>query len=138
MKPVSSLILCLILVASGTLVLAGGAPQPGYPSAPYPGKTYTGAGNPCAYWGDAPFPGMCGGVVALPFLVVGSLLGGNTMGPCAPTAPPVYGAPAVRPLQPCAAPVYGPLNGGILSGLPCLDICAGLFGSVTGGFGLGL
>lgn len=141
MKPVSSLILCLILVASGTLALAGGAVQPAYQPAPYPGKAYGAAGNPCAYWGDAPFPGMCGGVVALPFLVVGSLLGGNTMGPCAPAAPPIYGAPAVRAPQPYAAPVapvYGAMGGGMLSGLPCLDICAGLFGSVTGGFGLGL
>jgi len=145
-KPVSSFILCVILIVTASLALAGGPGQAAYPGAPCAGPSYAPAGNPCAYWGDAPFPGMCGGVVALPFLVVGSLLGGNTLGPCGPGAGPVYKtAPVVRAPQPCAAPAapgygpaYGPFGGSVLSGLPCLDICAGLLGSVTGGFGLGL
>jgi hypothetical protein len=145
-KLVSSLFLCVILIVTASLALAGGPAQVSYPGAPCAGQQYAPAGNPCAYWGDAPFPGMCGGVVALPFLVVGSLLGGNTVGPCGPVPGPGYRTPPVmRAPQPCAAPVapgygaaYGPLGGSVLTGLPCIDICAGLLGSVTGGFGLGL
>lgn len=146
MKQVSSLILCVLLIVTASLALAGGPAQVIGPGAPCAGQPYGQAGNPCAYWGDAPFPGMCGGVVALPFLVVGSLLGGNTVGPCGPVPGPVYkAAPVVRAPQPYAGPVgpgygpaYSPFAGSLLSGLPCIDLCAGILGGVTGGFGLGL
>ena len=79
--------LSIMMLSFTALALAGGPPVAAAPCAapcgPYPAKPYT-AGPACAYWGDAPFPGLCGGIVALPFLVVGSLLGGNTMGPCGP------------------------------------------------------
>ncbi|MEI7449169.1 MAG: hypothetical protein WCJ75_06060 [Desulfomonile sp.] len=165
-KRVVSLILFITMLASVSLALAGGAAAPvAYPSAPCAPRPYAAAGNPCAYWGDAPFPGMCGGVVALPFLVVGSLLGGNTVGPYGPVPGPNYGGPVPGPNYggpvpgpnygprlnvpqaygaPIARPVCGPAAAGpfvgnsIFSGLPCLDLCAGIFGSFTGGVGLGM
>jgi hypothetical protein len=133
-KKVISFVLCIIMVASASLVLAGGAPAPAR-AVPCPPNQYAPAGgNPCAYWGDAPFPGMCGGVVALPFLVVGSLLGGNTVGPYPPVpgpaaypyapapypparaymppaaagCPPAYGPPSCAPPPPCGPQAYGP------------------------------
>lgn len=144
-KRVICLMLSIMFLSTATLAMAGGAP---YAS----GRCAPGGVNPCAYWGDAPFPGMCGGVVALPFLVVGSLLGGNTTGPYGPVpgpgyqcAPPPYPpSPYAGPVNPPCGPVYGnaypssvPVNNGILGGLPCFDICSGLFGTVTNGTGLG-
>lgn len=149
-KRVMSLLLCILMVFSASVALAGGAPRGPAPCGPAPYGP--GGGNPCAYWGDAPFPGMCGGVVALPFLVVGSLLGGNTVGPygpvpgpgynCAPPPPPL--APCGGPVNPPCGPVYGTaytnasvLSNSALGGLPCFDICTGLLGSLTAGTGLG-
>lgn len=150
-KRVVSCLVSIIMLTSASLVFAGGAVAPAYPpSACAPARPYAGGGNPCAFWGDAPFPGMCGGVVALPFLVVGSLLGGNTVGPYGPVPGPYYPgrvagpAPCGPPIAPVARPVCGPgpgagpFGGSILGGLPCLELCAGIFGGVTGGFGLGL
>jgi len=146
-RRVLSLFVCISVFIAAPLALAGGAAQgPAYYGAGYYGPP---PGNPCAYWGDAPFPGMCGGVVALPFLVVGSLLGGNTVGPYGPVPAPGYQcAPPPYPPRPAAVnppcgPVYGapyaasPVSGGLLSGIPCLDICTNLFGSLTYGTGLG-
>jgi hypothetical protein len=152
---VFSVFICVMLLASVTLAVAGGppvaAPMPAGPCPPT--KAYAPGGNPCAYWGDAPFPGLCGGVVALPFLVVGSLLGGNTVGPYPPVPGPAYRyAPGMYPpakmgypppAAACgptyAAPACGPSGYGggssILSGLPCLDLCASILGGV-GGAGL--
>ncbi len=137
--------LSIIMLSFTSFALAGGPPVAAAPYAvppcgPYPVKPYA-AGPACAYWGDAPFPGLCGGVVALPFLVVGSLLGGNTMGPCgpapAPCGPRPYPAKVYAP-GPCAPPAYGPVGYGlgadsIFGALPCLDLCAGILGGVTGG-----
>jgi hypothetical protein len=143
-KRVLSFFVFILMLATASLSMAGGvvnpACGPGFPAAPY-----APAGNPCAYWGDAPFPGLCGGVVALPFLVVGSLLGGNTVGPCGPVpAPPYRYVPRAVPgpvygqTAPCG-PGYGPVGGNsILTGLPCLDLCSSLLGSAGGSFGLGL
>lgn len=130
-------ILCLAVIAYASLAMAGG---PGYAHARY-AKGYGAASGNCAYWGDAPFPGMCGGVVALPFLVVGSLLGGNPVGPCgaAPAPPPRY-APA--PYAPyanagCGTGYNGVLpNGSMFAGLPCFDLCNSLMGAATGGAGI--
>ncbi|MBI4963715.1 MAG: hypothetical protein HY913_10615 [Desulfomonile tiedjei] len=162
-KRVFSIFLCVMMLSTASLAFAGGAPAvAAAPCAPaYPAKAYAPAGNPCAYWGDAPFPGLCGGIVALPFLVVGSLLGGNTVGPYPPVPGPGYayrGAPApcpppVKVYAPPAAPgcappacgpagygppAYGPAayGGGILSGLPCLELCSSLLGMGGGGPGL--
>jgi hypothetical protein len=143
-KRVICLVLSILLIITASLAMAGGAPYANGRCAPR-------GANPCAYWGDAPFPGLCGGVVALPFLVVGSLLGGNTTGPYGPVPAPGYNcAPPPCPPAPYAAPVnppYGPgypggysavpVNNGILGGLPCFDICNGLLGTVTNGTGLG-
>lgn len=151
--------LCLTTLMMASLALAGGKVSVPVACAPQPCGPVVACGptvgpNP-AYWGDAPFPGICGGVVALPFLVVGSLLGGNTV---APPAAPVYGAPVPRgfapvPMAPnCAPPVCGPvapvcgpapygagaLGGGLFGGLPCLELCSGILGGLSGGFGLGL
>jgi hypothetical protein len=173
--------LLLTLIPAASLVSAGGpAVAPCAPPVSYPPRTCAPGGTPpsSAYWGDAPFPGLCGGVVALPFLVVGSLLGGNSSGyvgppgagygpgyapasaaPCgqpAPApyqcAPPVqYGPPMQAPYQcgppapvkacpppSCAPPsgpygAAGPSSGGMFTGLPCLDLCTGLLGNITGG-----
>jgi hypothetical protein len=135
--------LSIMMLSFTSLALAGGPPVAAAPYAapcgPYPAKPYA-AGPACAYWGDAPFPGMCGGIVALPFLVVGSLLGGNTMGPCGPAAAP-YG-PRPYPAKVYAPGAYAPPPGGptaygfggdtIFSSLPCLELCGGLLGGVTG------
>jgi len=149
---VFSVFVCIMLLASATLALAGGPPvvaaAPAYPCPP--AKGYAPGGNPCAYWGDAPFPGLCGGVVALPFLVVGSLLGGNTVGPYPPVPGPAYryapGAyPPVKMPYPAPAAACGPAypppgcgpgglgSGGILSGLPCIDLCANILSGFGGG-----
>lgn len=139
--------LSIVMLSFTALALAGGPPVVAAPYAapcgPYPVKPYA-AGPACAYWGDAPFPGLCGGIVALPFLVVGSLLGGNTMGPYG--APPVAAQFGPRPYPakiavpaPCAPPPCGPtaygFGGGdsIFSALPCLELCSGLLGGMTGG-----
>jgi hypothetical protein len=145
-KRVFSIFLCVMMLSTASLALAGGPPAvAAAPCAPpYPAKAYGPAGNPCAYWGDAPFPGLCGGIVALPFLVVGSLLGGNTVGPYPPVPGPgyKYGAapyPPAKVYPPPAAPACGPgyappacgpsaFGGGILTGLPCLDLCSSLLG----------
>jgi len=152
-KRVFSLFFCVMMLSTASLAFAGGAPAvAAAPYAPaYPAKAYVPAGNPCAYWGDAPFPGLCGGIVALPFLVVGSLLGGNTVGPYPPVPGPGYKyapppcPPAkvyVPPTAPGCAPAYAPpacgpaaYGGGILSGLPCLELCSSLLG-MGGGAGL--
>jgi hypothetical protein len=136
--------LSIMMLSFTSLALAGGppvaaAPYP-VPCGPYPVKPYA-AGPACAYWGDAPFPGLCGGIVALPFLVVGSLLGGNTMGPCGP-GPAPYGprpypakvyAPGAYAPPPCGPTAYGFGGDSIFSSLPCLELCGGLLGGVTGG-----
>ncbi len=151
-KKVFSLFLCLIMAATASLVMAGGPPGPRGACGP--------PNQACAYWGDAPFPGMCGGVVALPFLVMGSLLGGNTVGPagcgpaphpgnyCAPPPqgryayappPPVRYAPAPPPpRQYAASPGYypPPQDDSVFSGLGCVGMCTDLLSSVTGGGGL--
>ena len=139
-KRVLTTALCALMVTATSLAFAGGAVYGPAPCPPAAG------GNPCAYWGDAPFPGMCGGVVALPFLVVGSLLGGNTVGPYGPAPAPGYAAaPPPYPPQRPYAPPYGaaPYNApyasnGPLGGLPCFDMLSGLFGSLASGTGLGL
>ncbi len=147
-KRVFTIFLSIMLLSSFSLALAGGAPQA---PAPYavpcpPAKGYP-VGPDCAFWGDAPFPGLCGGVVALPFLVVGSLLGGNTMGPCGPVpgypcAPKPYPAKIYAPpaAAPCGPAPYGPAaygpgayDGSLFSALPVFDLCSGLLGGVTGG-----
>lgn len=149
--------LCLTTLMMASLALAGGkvvAPVAPAPCGPVATCGPTVGPNP-AYWGDAPFPGICGGVIALPFLVVGSLLGGNTVAPPAPVygAPvarpygsvpmgPNYGPPACGPVAPvgCAPAPCGPggLGGGLLGGLPCLEICSGILGGLGGNLGLGL
>lgn len=152
-KRVLTTALCALMVAASSLAFAGGAV---YGPAPCPPAAGPAGGNPCAYWGDAPFPGMCGGVVALPFLVVGSLLGGNTVGPYGPVPAPGYAAappapgyaaapPPYPPAKPIYAPGYGPapynasvVGNGPLGGLPCFDMLSGLFGSLAYGTGLGL
>lgn len=149
-KRVLSIVLCTLIVAASSLALAGGAAY-GPPPGPAPCPPAVAGGNPCAYWGDAPFPGMCGGVVALPFLVVGSLLGGNTVGPYGPVpgpgyacAPPPVSKTVCGPVNPPGGPVYGTPYGGSfvsngpLGGLPCFDMISGLFGSLAYGTGLGL
>lgn len=151
-KRVFCLLVCVVMLASTSLALAGGAPVYAQPPAPCGPNQYAPQGNPCAYWGDAPFPGLCGGVVALPFLVVGSLLGGNTVGPYGPAPaaagykcgpPPMPPRPMAGPMAPACGPGYGPQasfmgGGSMLGGLPCLELCTGLLGSLTGGMGLGL
>jgi len=141
----------LVLLASASIAPAGGpppqAPQPytyGKPCgpAPVPGQ------DPCAYWGDAPFPGICGGVVGLPFLVVGSLLGGNPAGPCgppptpanycAPPAPYPAAKPYYYPPPPPRPYYYGPgySSLGLFDTIPGMEIASGIIGSVTGSAGL--
>ena len=148
-KRVFTIVLSLMMLSFTCLALAGGPPAAPYAApcaTPYPAKPCAVGGNPCAYWGDAPLPGLCGGVIALPFLVVGSLLGGNTMGPggCPPPqcGPRPYPTKVCPPpvAAPCGPPPCGPGYGygpggydGLLTGLPCLDLCAGLLGGVTGG-----
>ena len=140
-RKILGLLVCLTLVMCASLALAGGpaqqAPAQAYGPAPCGPGYY---GNPCAFWGDAPIPGLCGGVIALPFLVVGSLLGGNPAGPCGPPPSPRYNC-APRPLPPprsCAPPAYGPYygGGGLLGGLPVFDLTSSLLGGITGGAGL--
>ncbi len=136
----------VITVAVSPLALAGGpqyrtqcapaqAPAPCGPAMGYP---------PSPYWGDAPLPGLCGGVIALPFLVVGSLLGGNPAGPYgphpgapAPNCPPPTCAPAACPPGgPQYGPQYGPPPAGYrygppaypMSAVPGFDMLAGFLG----------
>ena len=171
-KRVVSIFLCVVMLATASLSLAGGPPAYKVPPACYPAQPCGPAGPmgapgaPSSYWGDAPLPGLCGGIIALPFLVCGSLLGGNAGGvygpagapgyapaypqACGPVSyPPKYAAPvAVAPCPPaypqaCApapracGPAYGPAaGGGMLTGLPCLDLCANLLGFGGGGGGL--
>ncbi|MGC8906391.1 MAG: hypothetical protein ACP5M0_02995 [Desulfomonilaceae bacterium] len=142
-KRVGRILLVAAMVMTGTWALAGGAPVAVSQAAPCGPGGYAVAGNPCAYWGDAPFPGMCGGVVALPFLVVGSLLGGNTVGPYPPIPGPAYAAAARVPRVGVAAPVYAApaapyAANSIFSGLPLFDLGSNILGSFTGGIGLGL
>jgi hypothetical protein len=142
-----SIFVCIMMLGTASLAIAGGpvagcAPPP---CGPYPSSAtpYGPPGPSSAYWGDAPFPGLCGGVVALPFLVVGSLLGGNTAGPYGPPPGPGYnygpppGAPGKIYGPPVAAgcgPGYG-AGGSILGGLPCLELCSSILGSIGGGAG---
>lgn len=155
-KRVFSIFLCVMMLSTASLAFAGGAPAVAAAPCPpaYPAKAYAPAGNPCAYWGDAPFPGLCGGIVALPFLVVGSLLGGNTVGPYPPVPGPGYRY-ATAPYPPakvyvpppapaCAPPACGPAGygapygggGGMFSGIPCLELCTSLLGMGGGTTGL--
>lgn len=164
-KRVFTIFLSILLLSSFSLALAGGAPKAVAP-APYgvpcpPGQGYP-MGPDCAFWGDAPFPGLCGGVVALPFLVVGSLLGGNTMGPGAyppaagypyapkPYPPKVYAPPVAAPCAPgpYGSPYggpYGPMSygqagygvggneGTLFSAAPFIELGSSLLGGITGG-----
>jgi hypothetical protein len=153
-KKIICAVVCVTMLGSAALVMAGGPPLPGVaPCGPTGARGYVPPGNPCAFWGDAPFPGLCGGVVALPFLVVGSLLGGNTTGPYGPGLRPGYKGvaapyPPVKYAAP-AAPGCGPgyygaayggagANNGLFGGIPCLELCSGIFGSVTNGMGLSM
>lgn len=146
LRKMSGLFICVTLLTCASLAMAGGAPPAARPyGAPCP-PAYGPGGNPCAYWGDAPLPGLCGGIVALPFLVVGTLLGGNPTGPCGPPpsvryncAPPPY--PPQKYYAPPAAyygPAYGPwgYGGPTVGGIPAFDIVSGLVGGITGGAGL--
>lgn len=147
-KKVFSVVACLVVVASASLVMAGGAvgqAMGGQPCPPQGGPMYRPpigpGGNPCAFWGDAPFPGICGGIVALPFLVVGTILGGNPLGPCAPAAYNFPPRPAVAPRYygaPRCGPGYPPnfMANSILGGFPPAELASGLVGSITGGAGL--
>jgi hypothetical protein len=148
-KNVFSVVACLVIVASGSLVMAGGAvgqPMGAQPCPPQCGPMYRPpigpGGNPCAFWGDAPFPGICGGIVALPFLVVGTLLGGNPLGPCAPApyncAPRRAVLPGYYAAPPRCGPGYPPnfMANSILGGFPPAELASGLVGSITGGAGL--
>jgi hypothetical protein len=143
-KKVLNVLICIMMLASASLALAGGsvtgcAPPPCGPY-PYSGGPYGAPVAASPYWGDAPFPGMCGGVVALPFLVVGSLLGGNTAGPygpppgpgfkCAPRPCPPAGAYCPPPVAGCG-PGYG-AGGSLFGGLPCLELCSSMLGSIGG------
>jgi hypothetical protein len=143
-------LLSVMMLSFASLALAGGPPVAtapySAPCGPYPARPYA-AGPACAYWGDAPFPGLCGGVVALPFLVVGSLLGGNTMGPYGPgpapgCGPRPYPAKVYAPGA-CAPPPCGPAGYGygfgansLFGSIPCLDLCASILGGATGGSSL--
>ena len=136
-KKTIAFFLCLTLIASVSLVLAGGPPAYYKPYKGACGPPGCAPANPCAYWGDAPFPGFCGGVVALPFLVVGSLLGGNPAGPCGPPPSPKTGC--VQYAHPHAKRYYAqPAAGipGVLGGIPGMEVANGLFGSVMNGAGL--
>ncbi len=138
-RKIFSVLVCLTMTFLAPVAFAGGAPAPQGPPGCAPGP----AAN-CSYWGDAPFPGLCGGVVALPFLVVGSLLGGNTAGPCGPPPDPRAGygpPPPNRPMAQAPAPApaayAGPVeSGGMLSGLGCVGVATDLISSVTGGSSL--
>ncbi len=146
-KRVFGVITCFVILTMACIAMAGGvvAPAPYAPAPCAPAPCGPAMGNPCAYWGDAPFPGLCGGVVALPFLVVGSLLGGSPMGPPpaqvapAPYGPRPYMAPGV-PVAPCGpAPAgYGAAPGLFGGGLPCLELCSSILGSFSGVAGLGM
>jgi hypothetical protein len=156
-KKILSVFICIMMLGVASLAFAGGpvagcAPPP---CGPYPNSAnpYGPPGPSSAYWGDAPFPGMCGGVVALPFLVVGSLLGGNTAGPYGPPPGPGYGyGPPPGPGYNCAPPqcppvkAYGPpmaagcgpgygAGGSMFGGIPCLELCSSILGSLGGGMG---
>lgn len=200
LRKIVCMFIAVIFVTGGALALASGPVSFSCAPAPCAPRTYAPGvpGNQSAYWGDAPLPGLCGGIVALPFLIVGSLLGGNTTGnvaprfaqagfspscapapayncrpvacapqapiycapmPCPPMAPvncappcppaPISYAPMPCPPAPvkCAVPYPGGVvysgvpqfaapavqNQSILSGLPCLDLCSGLLGNLTGG-----
>jgi hypothetical protein len=157
-KKILSVFVCIMMLGSASLAFAGGtaagsAPPPCGPY-PYSAKPYGPPPASSAYWGDAPFPGMCGGVVALPFLVVGSLLGGNTAGPYGPPPGPGYNyGPPPGPGYNCAPPpcppgkIYGPpaaagcgpgygaAGGSMFGGIPCLELCSSILGSIGGGVG---
>jgi hypothetical protein len=146
-----SIFVCIMMLGTASLAFAGGpvagcAPPPCGPY-PYSAKPYGPPPVASPYWGDAPFPGLCGGVVALPFLVVGSLLGGNTAGPygpppgpgynCAPPpCPPgkVYGPPVAAGCGPGYGAGYG-AGGSMFGGIPCLELCSSILGSIGGGAG---
>jgi hypothetical protein len=146
-------LVCVTMLISASLAVAGG-PAPG-PYVKPCGPGYGPGGNNCAYWGDAPFPGLCGGVVALPFLVVGGLLGGNPSVPVGPPpvapgyryAPPPY-PPPQKYGQPAYPPRYGPaygygarrggmiFTGGVFEDMPIMGIASQLLGGLTGGLGI--
>lgn len=143
-RRIFGVLLCVAVLASASLALAGGAVTAAPPYGQPCGPAYGRGGNPCAFWGDAPFPGLCGGVVALPFLVVGTILGGN---PMAPGSPPPMVRPNCAPRPYGPAPYYGrygyapgyqqtPFANGILGNLPGMDVATGLISGVTGGQGL--
>jgi len=148
-RRILGLLICVAMFPTASLALAGGpvsAPPPyAYGSVkPYGPATYGPGRNPCRFWGDAPFPGMCGGVIALPFLVVGSLLGGNPAGPCGPPPRLRYNC-APKPCPPRRyyrpygfVPRYGPAyaRSGMLGGLPPIELATDLISSVTGGAGV--
>jgi hypothetical protein len=136
------LTLCIAVLAAASLAFAGG---PAYGPRPYAKQCAPGyGGNPCAFWGDAPFPGLCGGIVGLPFLVVGTLLGGNPVGPCGPPPNLKYGcAPGPYPPRRYGMPPrYGagyapnPMMRSVLGGLPPVELATGLISGITGGGGL--
>jgi hypothetical protein len=146
-KKVLSVFICIMMLGVASLAFAGGpvAGSAPPPCGPYPNSAAPYGPPPVAspYWGDAPFPGLCGGVVALPFLVVGSLLGGNTAGPYGPPPGPGYnyGPPPGPPGKiygpPVAAgcgPGYG-AGGSMFGGIPCLELCSSILGSIGGGAG---
>jgi hypothetical protein len=145
----------LFLVTTSISIAGGPAAAPCAPISYPPKACGPGVGTSSAYWGDAPFPGLCGGIIALPFLVVGSLLGGNSMAPypaampagigygpqgpapCGPISVPPKAFPAPCAPNPCGPPpACGPSGGGLFSGLPCLELCSSLFGNITGGAAL--
>jgi hypothetical protein len=120
---------CLLVLLMSATAYAGGPVGP--PPACGP------AGGPdCAYWGDAPFPGFCGGVVALPFLVVGSLLGGNAAAPAGPPPAAYRGGPPPKGYH---GPRYGaapPASDSMIAGLPCMEMASSAFSTLAGGGGL--
>jgi hypothetical protein len=78
-------IVCIMMLGSASLACRWAGRRLCPPCGPYPYSAKFPWPPPSSpYWGDA-VSRTFGGVVALPFLVVGSLLGGNTAGPMAPT-----------------------------------------------------
>jgi hypothetical protein len=141
-KKILSIFICFAILVSASVALAGG--PAGYAKYGQKGCYGPRGGNPCAFWGDAPFPGLCGGVIGLPFLVVGTLLGGNPTGVCGPPPSLKYQC-APRPYPPARyymPPRYGaryaphPMARSILGDFPPVELATGLIGGITGGAGL--